>query len=512
MLDVRSLMRCPTCGARTRGGGPVCPGCGATWGPRCPLDRAGGDGAWVIVLRGPRDVVLSDLGADVAAGPDALERLAAARRIVAGLPPGRVSLWLDLRPATAGQAVRRAPIPGGEETVWVLPWLLVRADGEREVRVTRTAHVRAGRGPGGRTASSSCLEEVAVRGPGGGLRRPVRGPARVGVDWGALDADAPPPGPLPPSAPADPATAAGASLGAGLLVAAALLLAAPLLVAPFTPSDPAARDRRVARALVATLSERPDAAALARAADLPPAARRFAARALADAPAGVAPWGQWSGLALLQHLPRVERLRRLDLTTRLGRPHELAAAATDLLGDEGPLGRSMLLAIAQRSPDFELRAVAARAILDRDPRLAGWEAQRVFSPGGGFDASDAVRLVWLHALAVPGAAPDPARARALLEGLVSRGPDAPERARAAWALVSVAPVDDELRLRVALALLRTLDEGLRAPEPAPGVPRAQQLLARALRRTAPPQAWIDGALAHPGLQPAARAALRPEGR
>jgi hypothetical protein len=409
MIDVRRWLACPTCGARGDGGN-VCPGCGATRGARVALDRAGGDGRWVVAVRGPRDTVLQELGPEPGADADQLARLAAARRVLEGLAPGPVSLWLDLRPAAAGAVARKGPSPaGGETTSFVLPWLLVRADGGREARIVRRAQARPRRG---QPPATFALDELLLRGPSGAVRRPLRGPGRLDrVDWGALDPATPPPGPLPQTAPADPRTAGTAPVASGLTFAALLLVAAPFLLGAFVPEGRASRERRQAAAYLAALSRRvdPDAVASIETA-LPPHLGRQVARAAARDRGSEA--SRRNGLAAAARLLGPAERRRLLVGARddeRGR----GRAARPWRSSPGR-GRSAPRTWRTRPGlsvlEDEVRAQALRDLMDvSTARLAAAEALHLL----GLSISlPNLRAAAFSALAVPGRLPRPAGQRA----------------------------------------------------------------------------------------------------
>lgn len=502
VIDVRRWLACPTCGVRGDGGN-VCPGCGATRGARVALDRASGDGRWVVAVRGPRDVVLQELGPEPGADADQLARLAAARRVLEGLAPGPVALWLDLRPAAAGAVARKGPSPaGGETTSFVLPWLLVRADGGREARIVRRSQARPRRGQPPATYS---LDELLLRGPAGAIRRPLRGPGRLDrVDWGALEADTPPPGPLPQTAPADPRTSGTAPVSSGLTVAALLLVAVPFLLGAFVPEGRAARERRTAEAYLIALSRRvdPDAVASIDTALPPRLAREVARTAASNA---LDPVARRNGLAAAaRYLEPAER-RRLLVSARHDVRVEVGCEAMTLLAREGPLGAAQLADAAGSSVlDDEVRAQALRDLIDLAPRLAAAEALHllrlsILLPN--------LRGAAFSALAVPGAAADAVAARRMLMNTLELGSPL-DRGRAGWALPSVAPVDTQTRVSLLVATGRTLDDAI-DPSGAyqlPDVLRAQEVLVGAMLRAEVPTPWLRSVSAHPGL--VSRAARR----
>lgn len=504
MIDVRRWLACPTCGVRGDGGN-VCPGCGATRGARVALDRAGGDGRWVVAVRGPRDVVLQELGPEPGADADQLARLAAARRVLEGLAPGQVALWLDLRPAAAGAVARKGPSPaGGETTSFVLPWLLVRADGGREARIVRRSQARPRRGQPPATFS---LDELLLKGPTGAIRRPLRGPGRLErVDWGALEANTPPPGPLPQTAPADPRTAGTAPLASGLTVAALLLVAVPFLLGATVPEGRAARERRTAQAYLTALSRRvdPDAVASIETALPPRLAREVARRAVAD---------DWNLLARRNGLAAAARFldpaerRRLLVGARRDERIEVGCQAVALLAREGPLGAAHLADAAGASVlEDEVRAQALRDLIDLAPRLAAAQALHLLRLS---ITHPNLRAAAFSALAVPGATTDVVNARRLLLTTLELGGPL-DRGRAGWALPAIAPVDTQARVSLLMATGRTLDDAI-DPNGAyqrPEVLRAQEVLVGALLRAEVPTAWLRSVGAHPGfVSPGARRVL-----
>ncbi len=256
MLDVQGWLACPGCGA-WGGREALCPRCGAVRGGRVPLDQSPGDGSWVLAARGDPGEVLKALELRPDVDGDVVERVGAARRVIEAIPPAPVAVWLDLRPPEAGHVARRTRGVNVQDTVFVLPWLLLR-QGTREARVVRTVHQRVKKGlvrGAGASTTTGRLDELLVVGPEGTLRRPVGRLDRLaGVDWSDLEPDAPEPAPLPPTAPGQPGAGGRAPVLTGLLASAVLLGLCPLLVRPFTPGDPARGEATRTRALASLLA------------------------------------------------------------------------------------------------------------------------------------------------------------------------------------------------------------------------------------------------------------------
>ncbi|MCO5167614.1 MAG: hypothetical protein M9894_14800 [Planctomycetes bacterium] len=502
MLDLQGWLACPGCGA-WGGSEALCPGCGAARGPRVPLDQSPGDGGWVLAARGDPDAVLAALDVRSDADRDVLERVGVARRAVegAGQP---VSLWLDLRPAEAGHVARRSRNPGAQDTVFVLPWLLLRR-GDEEARLVRTVHQRVRRAfvrGGAETTTTSRLDELVVLGPSGTRRRPVARLDRVGaLEWGAGADDAPEPAPLPPTAPGQPGAGGRAPLLLGLLAAALLVGAVPLGLGVLV-HGPAGRsgDAR-ARALAARLEapgpvpERVDEV-VALGLDAR-AAVRLAARSGGD-------WAQVHALvAGAAVLERAERLRLLAASAdRPDARPELRQAALDLLAGEGDLGGTHLARLARaRAHEPEARAEALRGLLRQDPARGGRVALDLLDAG----VPPALRRACLQALGAPGAVRgrDTRRALAALDRAVADDDDPGCRDRAVWALANVGAGDERALARLLAALGPTL--GL-SPPTAREARERQALRCRALVRAGLPPAAAEALAAHPGLgAPAARA-------
>lgn len=502
MLDVQGWLACPGCGAWA-GGEALCPGCGAARGARVPLDQSPGDGSWVLSARGEPDAVLQALEVRGDVDRDVLERVGVARRVVegAGQP---VSLWLDLRPAEAGHVARRTRNPGAQDTVFVLPWLLLRR-GDAEARLVRTVHQRVRRAfvrGGAETTTSARLDELVVLGPTGARRRPVARLERLGaLDWAAADDDAPEPAPLPPTAPGQPGAGGRAPLALGLAAAGLLLGLVPLGLGVVVGGGDREVDRT--RALAARLEapgpspERVDEVvafgAEAR------GAVRVAARA-------GGPWAQVHALvAGAAVLEPPERVRLLAASA--DRPDAgpgLRATAVDLLAAEGDRGAAHLVRLA-RTPgrDPGDRADALRALLRHDPARAGAVALDLLAG----DPPTPLRRACLQALGATGAVRGRAvaRARDLLDRAVAADPDPGCRDRAAWALAGLVPGDARAQARLLAALGGTL---ALSPPAGREARERQALLCRALVRAGLPATALDGLRAHPGLAAPAARALR----
>jgi hypothetical protein len=494
----------------------MCPRCGAVRGGRVPLDQSEGDGAWVVATRGAADEVLRALEVRPGVDLDVLERVGAARRVVeaVGAPgaPGAenppVSLWLDLRPAEAGHVARRTRNANVQDTVFVLPWLLVRGR-ELEARLVRTVHQRVRKGfmrGGAQTTTAARLDELLVVGPGGALRRPIGRLDRIaGLDWRALglDQDAPEPAPWPATAPGQAGSGGRAPLLVGLVATLALLWVAPLLVRPFVPRDPAEalarRDREELRALLAAPQPWPLAVDYAITVGAP---------ATDEVRLGLAsrePWTRVNSLVAAANLfERPERLRRFVEVARRDRVAEVRAVALELLAAEGDLGATHLTRLI-RAAELEpgLRRQALLLLADRDPPRAGAEALELVAR---IPPVEPLLRACYQVLGTPeAAARDPARAREVLElGTLGRD-DAASRVRAAWSLANVGPPDERTHAILLAALGPSL--GL-SPPVHPGHLETQGLFMRALVRSRPPQAVLTALAAHPGVGPQAARVLR----
>lgn len=512
MLGVQGWLGCPGCGA-WGGREALCPRCGAVRGDRVPLDQSPEGGGWILAARGDVAEVRGalELRPDAEVSADASERLAVARRLLEaapGDPAAPVSLWLDLRPAQAGHVGRRRSNAGVQDTVFVLPWLVLRREG-REARIVRTVHQRAKRGLAGGTGPSTTvagLDELVLLGPEGSARRPVARLERLtALDWAGLDPTTPEPAPLPPTAPGLPGAGGRAPLLAGLVAAAVLLGVCPALVRPFTLGDPdhvrGARARAVAALLEAERELVPDAAdqVIALGAD----AREGVRAALRhDAPATRAR----ALVAAASVLDRQERLRRLVEALRdPAGAAEVRGVAVELLGREGDLGATHLVA-ALRAAELEVatRAQALRVLVDHDPARAGAEALRLL--GSPARAAPPLRRACLQALGAPGAVrpDDRGRALGLLERALNDDPDPACRERALGAFAGLGRGDPAVRARLLGLFAATL-----GPSP-PGDLAWQAQLAGALVRAGAPAEMLATLRAHPGVgEPARRALARP---
>lgn len=514
MLDVQGWLACPGCGA-WGGREALCRRCGAVRGGRVPLDQSPGDGGWVLAARGGPAEVLRALELRPDVDGDVVERVGAARRVLeggadpAGAPDLQLALWLDLRPARAGQVARRSRNANVQDTVFVLPWLLLR-HGAREARVVRTVHqrVRTGfvRGAGERTTTAR-LDELHLFGPEGGLRRPLgRLDQLEELDWTALEPDAPEPGPLPATAPGRPGAGGRAPLLTGLLAAAVLLGVCPLLVRPFAPLAPeqvaAARTQALWGLLAA--ADGPSPAAVDQVTSFGEDARD-AVRAAFARPE---PWAQVHALvAGAAVFERQERVRRLAQGARRRDGHAQArAVAVDLLAREGDLGGTHLVGLV-RAAELEpaARVQALLALLDLDVARAGATALHQVR---GLPPATPLRRACLQALGAPGAvgARDRGAALDVLGQAAVRDVDPSCRGRAAWSLAVLAPGER----RTQALLLGALGSTLGLSPPREREPRAHQaLLARALVRSGLPPSALQGLSRHPGLgEPAATVLAR----
>lgn len=514
MLDVQGWLACPGCGAWA-GREAMCPRCGAVRGGRVPLDQSDGDGSWVVATRGGADEVLRALEVRPGVDLDVLERVGAARRVVeavgasgGGAP---VSLWLDLRPAEAGHVARRSRNANVQDTVFVLPWLLVRGSA-LEARLVRTVHQRVRKGfvrGAAQSTTAGRLDELLVVGSGGALRRPVGRLDRIaGLDWRALglDPDAPEPAAWPATAPGQAASGGRAPVLVGLVAALALLWVCPLLVRPFVPADAdaalARRDREELRTLLA--APQPWAPAVDFAITLGAAARDEVREGLVSPDA----WTRVNALVAGAHvLERPERLRRLvDAARRDKAPGgEVRAVALELLAGEGDPGATHLTRLI-RAAELEpaLRTQALLLLADRDPPRAGFEALELVAR---IPPVERLRRACYQVLGSPeAAARDPLRAREVLEIGAIEDPDVACRVRAAWSLANVGPTD----ARVQACLLAALGPSLGLSPPLqPAQLETQGLLARAVARSRPPRLVLAALLAHPGVgAPAARVLRR----
>lgn len=509
MLGVQGWLACPGCGA-WGGRDALCPRCGAVRGGRVPLDQSPGDGSWVFAARGDVGEVLRSLELRPGVEGDVVERVGVARRVIEAAPAADapLSLWLDLRPPEAGHVARRTRNANVQDTVFVLPWLLLRQGG-REARVVRTVHQRVKKGfvrGGAQSTTTARLDELVVLGPDGSLRRPVSRLDRLtGVDWSGVDPDTPEPAPLPPTAPGQPGAGGRAPVLTGLLAAAVLLWLCPVLVRPFTPRDPAgaeaARTRALAGLLVAEDGPAPDRVeqVVAFGSDARDAVRAALQRG--------EPWTRAQALvAATSVLERQERLRALVGAAR-GRdvPGEVRAVAIELLGREGDLGATHLARLITAAElEASARSQALLVLLDHDRARAGAEALHLLE---GFPPVTPLRRACLQVLGAPGAVSPAARGRALerLEAAVLEDPEPACRARAAWSLANVARGAPAAQARFLHLFAWTL--GL-SPPSAPADVARQAQLARALVRLDLPGAFFDAVLQHPGLAAPAREALR----
>ncbi|MBX3466536.1 MAG: hypothetical protein KF878_06520 [Planctomycetes bacterium] len=502
MLDVQGWLACPGCGAWA-GGEALCPGCGAARGARVPLDQSPGDGSWVVSARGEPEAVLQALEVRGDVDRDVLERVGVARRVVegAGQP---VSLWLDLRPAEAGHVARRTRNPGAQDTVFVLPWLLLRR-GDAEARLVRTVHQRMRRAfvrGGAETTTSARLDELVVLGPTGARRRPVARLDRLGaLDWSAADDDAPEPAPLPPTAPGQPGAGGRAPLALGL-AAAGFRCWASCRWASAWSSGEAAAPRRDPRARRAARTPGPSPERVDEVVAFGAGARdavRVAARS-------GGPWAQIARARRRRGRPRAARAGAPPGRQRRppGRQPGLRATAIDLLATEAfPQRHAHRTSFAARARGPRARRATAptlRALLRHDPRAG--RSPSTCSPAS---APTPLRRACLRALGATGAVrgarrrshPRPPRPRRRRRP----GPRLP-RPRG-WALAGLVPGD--ARAGAAPGRARRHAGALAAG-------RARSVSGRrcsAGRSSAPGcRRPLDGLRAHPGLAAPAARALR----
>lgn len=502
MLDVQGWLACPGCGA-WGGREALCPRCGSVRGGRVPLDQSPGDGGWVLAARGDAGEVLKALELHPDVDGDVVERVGAARRVIEAVPAddgaAPVALWLDLRPAEAGHVARRSRSANVQDTVFVLPWLLLR-QGAREARLVRTVHQRVKKGfvrGAAQSTTTARLDELLVLGPEGSLRRPVARLDRLaGVDWRGLDPDAPEPSPLPPTAPGQPGAGGRAPVLTGVAVAALLLGVCPLLVRPFAPQDPAREERARTRALTRLLvaEDGPAPERVEQVASFGIDARDAVRTALAHEGAWTQVQALVAGTAVLERQERVRRLVRA--ARRRDGSSEVRAVAIDLLSREGDLGATHLVGLL-RAAELEpaARGQALLALLDHDPARAGAEAMRLL---GRLPPPTSLRRACLQALGAPGAVDARARPRALehLEAAVLQEVDEACRARATGSLAALGRGERRAQACLLGAFATTL--GL-SPPPSRAHSERQARLARALVRAGLTGVSLEALLAHPGL-------------
>lgn len=411
----------------------VCPGCGAARGGLVPLDQGTGESSSLPRWEGPPgqvEAALAGRSSEPGVTPDARARLGFARRLLELLPAGtEASVWLDLRPASAGPEA--APAQRDGTRLVRLPWLVLRT-GAHEARVVRVASVRRGMvfrggqvGPG----AGPALDELTLTGPGGSARRTLRAGAPL-TALPPLDPVTPPPGPLPASAPGESGESGVAALvqvAAGMLLLLGLGLGLERAVAAAPPPPP------------------PEQLVVGALGDLDPVVRRAA---VLDA----------------GRLPPLTRARLLRSAAERDDDPQVRSLALEVLAGEGELGATCLALVHRNGgPPLGTRLQALRLLRGMDDPRAGRLASAGLRQGG---AHPRLRVAWADTLA-EGAAP------AELHGLLE-DPEPLVRAAGGRALL----------VRLGAVAVPNVREALtRGGRPPVGsdAERAQVELARALR-------------------------------
>ncbi|MBL4849073.1 MAG: hypothetical protein JKY65_26410, partial [Planctomycetes bacterium] len=392
------MLRCDTCGFRTRDEG-LCEGCGAQRGPRVTLEDCEPDGRWILSGRGGSDQVLKQVARALSAtsSPHGPARLAVLRRLLTAFPcQGQIEVRLDLRGAEAGALHSTRRRGNSRETFHRLPWLWLRSL-DLEASVTRTLHrkvVRTFRSGVESSATRFELDELRLRTPSGGIRRPFRRPSSL-AGIGPADLEPFVPGldePLIASAPGVGGEAPGGT-AAALVAAVVLLLVVPsfLLPPPTIPPLPgeryaprtvrhalAARDphqRRVALGLLGALPRNERYRALRAAASDPlPDVQERALEELSKSPLGTAYLADRCGAAA----PLGTRLRAFTLL-RVAAPSRARRIALDGLATPASprLLRAWALGLGElcRPGDAEAAEVLAEVLGRARPSLGAAAAR-----------------------------------------------------------------------------------------------------------------------------------------